>query len=55
MPTNWVRSVRALDKIIQFSFANQRIFLTSLHSVQKKTIHYFPIIVSSQGRFQFSD
>lgn len=26
MPTNWVRSVRALDKIIQFSFAKSENF-----------------------------
>ena len=26
MPTNWVRSVRALDKIIQFSFGKSENF-----------------------------
>ena len=55
MPTNWVRPVRALDKIIQFSFAKSESFSYIFTFYSEENDPLFSTIFSSQGRFQLSD
>ena len=55
MPTNWIRSLRALDKMIQFSSAKLESFSYNFTFCSEENDLLFSNYFSSQGRFQLCD